>query len=42
MAEMGPRSAANLVFIAILAVFLAGALFFTVEMIRDAMTLPAA
>ncbi len=38
MAEMGPRPLTNLVFIAILAVFFAGALFFTVEMIRDAMT----
>ncbi len=38
MAETGPRSIANLVFIVILTVLTAGGVFLTWEMIRDAMT----
>jgi hypothetical protein len=38
MAETGPRSIANMVFVLILTVLFAGGVFFTWEMIRDAMS----
>ena len=38
MAELGPRSVTNMIFILVLAVLVAGGLFLTFEMVRDAMT----
>ena len=38
MADQAPRSISNLIFILILTALTAGGVFFTVEMVRDAMT----